>query len=528
MLRSRMRLSQLVAASEAVAATRARLKKRDLLSDLVLAAGVDERRAVVSWLSGELVGGKLGVGWAELSRLDVLPADVETLAIADVEVLLSSIAATAGRGSTVRRRELLIALFMRATQAEQSFLRRLMVGELRQGGLDGVMMDAVSHAAKIEPERFRRAVMLAGNLPQVAALALSEGVAALDRVRATVFTPIQAMLASPSEGLAQAVVELGGETQESVLLEWKLDGARVQVHRDGEEVRVYTRALQEVTSSVPEIVEVAQALPARRFILDGETIALRPDDRPRPFQETQARFARRLEVEAARATVPLSVFFFDLLLLDDELWLDRPLAERRVRLEALLPISHRVPSLECFTPGPAQAFLDDAVARGHEGVMVKSLASPYLAGSRGRAWQKVKRVHTLDLVVLAAEWGSGRRRGWLSNLHLGARDSRGGFVMLGKTFKGMTDETLRRQTEALLGLETSRDGHVVHVRPELVVEIAFDGVQASTQYPGGLALRFARVVRHRDDKPVEQADTIDSVLAIFERDRQLEVKTRDA
>ena len=252
MLRCRMRLSQLVAVSEAVAGTRARLKKRDLLAELLLLAAADERRAVVAWLSGELVGGKLGVGWAELSRLDVLPADVETLTISDVEAQLSDIAATAGRGSTIRRRELLIALFMHSTQGEQSFLRRLMVGELRQGGLDGVMMEAVSHAAGIEPERFRRAVMLAGDLPTVAALALSEGGAALDRVRATVFTPIQAMLASPSEGLAHAVVELAGEAREPVLLEWKLDGARVQVHRDGDEVRVYTRALQDATLSVPE------------------------------------------------------------------------------------------------------------------------------------------------------------------------------------------------------------------------------------------------------------------------------------
>ncbi|MEO6950374.1 MAG: ATP-dependent DNA ligase [Polyangia bacterium] len=523
-----MRLSELVAASESVAATRARLKKRDLLAELLLKAGPDERRPVVAWLSGELVGGKLGVGWAELSRLDVLAADVETLTVADVEAVLSDIAASAGRGSTIRRRELLIALFMRSTQAEQGFLRRLMVGELRQGGLDGVMMEAVAYAAKLEPDRFRRAVMLAGDLPKVAALALSEGVAALDRVRATVFTPIQAMLASPSEGLGEAIVELGGEGSSTVLLDWKLDGARVQVHREGDEVRVYTRALQEVTTSVPEIVEVARSLPARNFILDGETIALRPDGRPRPFQETQSRFARRLEVEAARATVPLSVFFFDLLLVDDELWLDHPLAQRRARLDALLPVAHRVPSLECNSQGPAQAFLDDAVGRGHEGVMVKSLSAPYLAGSRGRAWQKVKRVHTLDLVVLAAEWGSGRRRGWLSNLHLGARDAEGGFVMLGKTFKGMTDEILKRQTEELLAREVSRDDHVVHVRPELVVEIAFDGVQASSQYAGGLALRFARVVRYRGDKPVEEADTIDAVRAIFVHDRVLAVKTGDA
>ncbi len=523
-----MRLAELAAASAAVAANRARNKKRDLLSVLLKGAGSEEQRAVVAWLSGELVGGKLGVGWAELGRLDVMPAEVEKLTVAEVEHALSEIAATAGRGSSVQRRQLLIALFMRATVGEQDFLRRLMLGELRQGGLEGVMIEAVAQAAGIPSDRLRRAAMLAGDLPKVAALALSEGVESLDRVGLTVFAAVQPMLASPSDGLEESLAELCGETKTPALIEWKLDGARVQVHRDGDDVRVYTRAMQDVTASVPEVVAATLALPARRLILDGEVIALNPNGGPRPFQETQSRFATRREVEKARVEVPLSVFFFDLLLHDDRILLDQPLAERRNSLAQLVPASQRIPSLETAEPEVACTFLDDAIARGHEGVMAKSLSAPYHAGARGRAWQKVKRVHTLDLVVLAAEWGSGRRRGWLSNLHLGARDGQAGFVMLGKTFKGLTDELLRWQTEVFLERETSRDERCVRVRPELVVEIAFDGVQKSTQYPGGVALRFARVVRYRSDKTPDQADDLEAVRAIFTRDRQAASKQADA
>jgi DNA ligase-1 len=514
-----MRLAELAAASTAVAGTRARNKKRDLLAQLLKLTSSEEQQAVVAWLSGELVGGKLGVGWAELSRLDVMPAESETLTVADVAQALSEIAATAGRGSSAQRRQLLIALFMRATAAEQDFLRRLMVGELRQGGLEGVMIEAVSLASGIAPDRLRRAAMLAGDLPKVAQLALSEGQASLDRVGLTVFSAVQPMLASPSDGLEQALVEIGGEEKVPALIEWKLDGARVQVHRDGDVVRVFTRAMQEVTASVPEVIKATLALPARRLVLDGECIALTPSGAPRPFQETQSRFATRREVDKASVEVPLSVFFFDLLLLDDEIFLDHALTDRRAALTKVVPASLLIPNLETAEPAIARAFLDDAIARGHEGVMVKALSAPYQAGSRGRTWQKVKRVHTLDLVVLAAEWGSGRRRGWLSNLHLGARDGDGGFVMLGKTFKGLTDETLRWQTEALLEREVTRDPRGVRVRPELVVEIAFDGVQKSSQYPGGVALRFARVVRYRPDKTAEQADHIDAVKAIFNRDR---------
>ena len=509
------RFAEVAATSAAVAQVRGRLQKRDRLAALLRALAPDERRPAVAWLTGTMRQGKIGVGYAELGRLTVPPAELAALTIADVDAALDAIAACAGRGATARRRELVTGLFARATADEQAFLARVLGGELRQGGLDGVMTDAVAAAAGVEAGRVRRAAMLAGDLPSMAALALAEP-SALDRVAPRIGTPIEPMLASPSGGLEEAIRALAVDG--AALVEWKLDGARVQVHKDGDDVRVFTRALKDVTASVPEAVELARALPADRLILDGEAIALHPDGRPRPFQETQARFAKKSEVAAARAATPLSVFFFDAILIGEAL-LDRPLVERRAALARLLPAAHQLPSLQTTELAPARAFLDDALARGHEGVMVKALASPYQAGARGAAWQKVKPVHTLDLVVLAAEWGSGRRHGTLSNLHLGARDPDGGFVMLGKTFKGLTDELLAWQTAALLERQIAREGHVVRVRPELVVEIAFDGVQQSPTYAGGLALRFARVVRYRPDKPAHQADTIDQVRAIFTRAR---------
>ncbi len=508
-----MRLHDLSEASLALAATRSRLEKRDRLAALLVAAAPEERRAVVAWMSGVLLQRKIGVGYAEVSRLEVMQAPSATLEVGEVERYFDELAAVSGRGSTTRRRELLVALFIRATELEQGFLRRLLVGELRQGGQDGVMIEALAKATSLPAEQVRRAVMLAGDLPRVAALALGQGAAGLASIAVAVFTPLSPMLASPADDLAHALAEHG-----SALIEWKLDGARVQVHRDGEDVRVFTRALQDCTRSVPEVVEAALALPLGRFVLDGETLALNERGGPRPFQETLARFSTRVGVEAARATLPLSVFFFDVLLHGDELVLDRTLEERRALLTALVPATQRIPSIETTELSVAQAFYDGALKRGHEGVMVKALSAPYQAGARGSAWRKVKRIHTLDLVVLAAEWGSGRRRGWLSNLHLGARDG-DGWVMLGKTFKGMTDETLAWQTEQLLARQTDRKGQAVHVRPELVVEVAFDEVQRSVQYEGGYALRFARVVRYRPDKTARQADTIDAVRAIFERSR---------
>jgi len=384
-------------------------------------------------------------------------------------------------------------------------------GELRQGAQEGVLIDAVAKAAHVPSKALRRGVMMAGDLATVASAVLAEGEAGLSRFRVRMFTPVQPMLADTAEDVQAAVASL-----DDTAIEYKLDGARIQVHKDGDEVKVYSRALREVTASVPEVVEQVRALPSRSLILDGEVLALRPDGSPWPFQDTMRRFGRRLDVDAMRRELPLQSFFFDMLALDDRELVDERQADRFHALATALPSSIVIPHATSPTPEAAQAFLDAALARGHEGVMVKLRSSPYAAGSRGSAWLKVKAVRTLDLVVLAAEWGSGRRRGWLSNLHLGARDpERGGFVMLGKTFKGLTDELLAWQTGQFLARELTRDAYTVYVRPELVVEIAFNDIQVSPHYPGGLALRFARVKRYRPDKTAGEADTIDAVRAIY-------------
>ncbi|HSA81564.1 MAG TPA: ATP-dependent DNA ligase, partial [Geminicoccaceae bacterium] len=411
------------------------------------------------------------------------------------------------------RLRLLSELFARATEPEQDFLLRLLVGELRQGALEGVMIEAIAKAAKLPASEVRRAAMLAGDLEVVAQAALGEGAAGLARFAVQLFRPVQPMLAQPAEDAADALARLG-----EAAFEWKLDGARIQVHKGGDQVRVFTRKLNEVTGAVPEIVEVARALPAPELILDGEAIALRPDGRPQPFQITMRRFGRKLDVEAMRAQLPLHCFFFDALALAGETLIDRPGRERLAALDAALPGEVRIPRIVTGRLEDALAFIKDALERGHEGAMAKALDAPYEAGRRGAGWLKVKQAHTLDLVVLAAEWGSGRRRGWLSNLHLGARDEEaGGFVMLGKTFKGLTDQLLAWQTEQFLAREIARDSSTVHVRPELVVEIAFNDLQASPHYPGGLALRFARVKAYRSDKAPEDADTIATVRAIYAR-----------
>ena len=371
------------------------------------------------------------------------------------------------------------------------------------------MAEALAAAADLPPAEVQRALMLAGDLPTVAEAALTEGLSGLRRFALQLFRPLQPMLAHSAEDVPQALQRLG-----TAALEWKLDGARVQVHKGGDEVRVYSRRLNEVTAAVPEIVEAVRALPARELILDGEAIALRPDGTPLPFQATMRRFGRKLEVARMRAQMPLSPFFFDCLLLDGESLLEAPEDERFRALAAILPSGLLVPRLVTAEAAPAQAFLDAALGRGHEGILAKSPQAPYAAGRRGYQWLKVKKAHTLDLVVLAAEWGSGRRRGWLSNLHLGARDPAGGFVMLGKTFKGMTDEMLAWQTQKLLALAVARDAATVYVRPELVVEIDFNEIQASPRYPGGLALRFARVKSYRPDKRPEDADSIATVRSL--------------
>jgi DNA ligase-1 len=406
-----------------------------------------------------------------------------------------------------RRRQIVADLFAAATPDEQAFLRGLVSGELRAGALEGVMVDAIAAAAGAPVAAVRRAVMLRGEPAAVAAAVIERGPSGLAEFRLEVGRPVQPMLASTAASVDDAIAKLG-----EAALEWKLDGIRAQVHVSGGDVRVFTRSLDDITARVPEIVAAASTLPVTTAVFDGEAIALRRDGRPRPFQETGARVASHAPPEP----MPLSWFVFDALHLDGEDVIDAPSSERQQALASVLPEQLRVPRIVTRSPDDAAAFFADAVRRGHEGVVVKSLTATYEAGRRGAGWLKVKPVHTLDLVVLAAEWGHGRRRGWLSNLHLGARDPvSGGYVMLGKTFKGLTDELLRWQTERLLTLETARNDWQVFVRPELVVEIAFDGVQASPRYPGGVALRFARVVRYRDDKPADQADTIDAVRALL-------------
>ncbi len=514
-----MRLAELVERSAKVAATGSRRQKLDLIAELLRRLAPREIAPAVAFLSGGLPHGRMGVGGAALRRaFEAASAATEAqLEIEEVGRSLAALAQVSGRGSVSERNRLLGELLSRATAEEQAFLARLIHGELRQGALSGLMEEAVAAAATIDVAAVRRAHMLSGDLGEVARAALGEGRAGLDRFGLRLMRPLLPMLAQPAADLEEALERLGDAE-----LEWKLDGARVQVHRDGSEVRVFTRNLHEVTAAVPEIVEAVRALPVRSVVLDGEAIALRADGTPQPFQVSMRRFTRRLDVERMRQELPLDVFFFDLLHLDGGDLLAAPLGERSQALRERLPAALTLPRLRTADPAAADGFLAQALAAGHEGVMAKDPAGSYEAGRRGSAWLKVKPAQTLDLVVLAAEWGHGRRRGWLSNLHLGARDhERGGFVMLGKTFKGLDDATLAWQTERLQELAIGGDEWTVQVRPELVVEIAFSDLQESPRYPGGLALRFARVRRYRTDKTAAQADTISGVRALFARQRGL-------
>lgn len=509
-----MLLIDVAHASAEVAATSARLAKIARIADVLrLADDGDDVRVVVSWLSGELTQRQIGVGWASLRSVPE-PAAEPSLTVADVNARFGEIGATAGKGSQARRTELLAALFAAATGVEQTFLRRLLTGELRQGALLGVMTDAVGKAAEVPAAAVRRAAMLGGDLPAVAAAALAGGESSLEQFTLRAGNPVGPMLAQTATGVADALERLGG----TAMFEAKLDGARVQIHRRGDTVSVFTRSLDDVTARLPEVVEATLALPVTDLIADAEAIALRADGRPHRFQITASRFGRR-GGNAAEHSQKLSVFFFDLLHVDGVDLLDLPAADRIAKLDAIVPPTQRVDRLVTSDSERAQAFLDTTLGAGHEGVMAKSPTAPYEAGRRGAGWLKVKPVHTLDLVVLAVEWGSGRRTGKLSNIHLGARDPEtGGFVMLGKTFKGMTDEMLAWQTDRFLEIaDGPTDGYVVKVRPEQVVEIAFDGLQTSTRYPGGMALRFARVLRYRGDKTAADADTIDTVRTFYER-----------
>jgi len=542
-------LTELVLTSQAVAATPRRSVKIDKIAGLLREASPAEVPVVVAFLSGELRQRQIGVGYAALGGLltgdGAAGGTAPTLTVSEVDAVFAEVGAVTGPGAQAARKRLLAGLFGRATAGERDFLIRLIAGELHQGALEGVMTEAVARAAGVPASEVRRAHLLGGSLQAVAAAALgapapapvpaspgaapatipapaiSAASAALRSFGLQVGRPLRPMLASSASSIAAAFARVS-----PAAVEWKIDGIRIQVHRDDAGVAVFTRTLDNITARVPEIAEAALALDVRQAVLDGEAVALRPGGRPRPFQVTAGRTGSHTDVGRQRADVPLTAFFFDLLHLDGTDLIDEPASDRHALLTRVVPADLLIPRVVTADVAAAEAFLADAVARGHEGVVVKSLPGLYAAGRRGSEWIKVKPRHTLDLVVLAAEWGHGRRRGWLSNLHLGARDpASGGLVMLGKTFKGLTDEMLTWQTARLLELAEEparrpagdpRDAYgVLRVRPELVVEVAFDGVQASPRYPGGLALRFARVLRHRPDKPASEADTIDAVRALW-------------
>lgn len=507
-----MLFSALVSVSSAVTEVSGRLEKTRRLAAFLQTVPPDEIEIAVAFLAGSPAQGRIGLGWSLISQAGkaASPAVAEaTLTLSEVDDALGTIARTSGAGSSRARLTQLASLLARATASERDFLIRLLFGELRQGALEGILLDAIARASASSVETIRQAAMTSGSLMTVARVALTEGPDALSRFVIELFRPVQPMLAESAGSVDEAMGDLG-----QAMLEFKLDGARIQVHKQGRDVRVFTRNLRDVTAAVPEVVETIGTLSPDDLIVDGEVIALDKDGRPLPFQETMRRFGRKLEVDRLRRDLPLTPFLFDCLYLNGQSLLDQPLSERRKQLTDIAP-HHVVPHILTSVLSEAETFMNEAVSRGHEGIMAKALDARYIAGSRGRSWLKVKVVRTLDLVVLAAEWGHGRRTGKLSNLHLGARNTEsGGFVMLGKTFKGLTDEMLAWQTKALLDLETHRDTYTVYVRPELVVEVAFNDVQESPQYPGRLALRFARVKAYRQDKSASEADTIETVRSI--------------
>jgi DNA ligase 1 len=501
-----MLLASVVDTSRRVTDTTKRLEKIDLLARLIRQLSPDEIEIVVPFLSGQTRQGRIGIGYAALRGARNSPAASATLEILEIDGILQTITGVSGSGSQRQRLELLQSMFSRATEAEQQFLTGLLMGELRQGALEGIMLEGVAKAAGLPPDRVRRAAMMAGDIARVARAALEQGEAGLAQYDVQLFRPIQPMLAQSADDVPEALACI-----EEAALEYKMDGARVQVHKSGDDVVVYSRSLKDVTAAVPEVVELTRALPAKDLILDGEVLSLQPDGRPQPFQITMRRFGRKLDVHRMRQELPMTPFWFDLLYLNGGPLLDEPQARRFAALSELSR-EHLIPNLVTNDARAAAEFLEQALARGHEGIMAKAIDAKYAAGARGQSWVKVKRARTLDLVILAAEWGNGRRKGWLSNLHLGARDTqKGGFAMLGKTFKGLTDEMLEWQTQELLRLEIGRDSYTVHVKPELVVEIAFNEIQVSPRYVSGLALRFARVKRYRTDKTAAEADTFETV-----------------
>jgi DNA ligase-1 len=510
-------LGSLVEASDRVSAASARLAKVRELAQFLRTLEPSELAVGVLYLSGEVPQGRCGIGQTALRAADtVAAASAPSLSIAEVDEKLTHIAALRGKGVATRRAAALGELFARATVPERRFLARVLLGDLRQGALVGVMADAIALAAGRPVSEVRRAMMYAPDIGVVAQAALREDSPGFADFQLEILSPIAPMLAQTAADPAEALLQLGGEAA----FEWKMDGARIQVHKSGATVRIYTRNLNEVSAAIPEIVERVRALPADELILDGEALAFDATERPHPFQVTMRRFGRKLDVERLQAELPMRAMFFDCLRLGSESLADRPARERFHALALALPESLRIPQLITSSDAEAQAFYDSALAAGHEGVMAKALDAPYEAGNRGSSWLKIKRAHTLDLVVVAAEWGHGRRTGKLSNLHLGALDpATGEYVMLGKTFKGLTDRMLEWQTKELLAREVRRDEMTVYVQPELVAEIAFSDLQASPRYPGGLALRLARVKRYRTDKGADQADTMTTVRRIYESQR---------
>jgi DNA ligase-1 len=495
-------LADVVSASKAVTETAARSRKVAILSDLLRRLDASEVPIAVGFLTGVPRQGRVGVGYATIYGIDTPSADEPTLVVDDLDEAIARVLAMTGSGSAARRREILEGLLARTTAAEADFVKRLFTGGLRQGALAGVMTDAVAKAAGVPLELARRALMLSGDLTRTAELALTSGEDGLRAVGFELFRPVLPMLASTAESAGDAIM---GFQRASV--EWKLDGIRIQVHRRGDDVRIYTRNLNEITGALPGIAAAVGRLPVAQAVFDGEALWM-GEDGPAAFQDTVSQIDGDAQLEG------VVTFLFDVLHIDGEDLLDTPLETRAARLEAVAP-NLRIPGTLTSDAATAERVLEEALAAGHEGIVVKDAASVYAAGRRGKAWRKVKPVRTYDLVVLGAEWGHGRRQGWLSNLHLGARDENGGFVMVGKCFKGLTDELLTWQTEALLERETARKGIAVLVRPELVVEIALDGVQASTRYAGGVALRFARVKRYRRDKTADEADTIQDLRALL-------------
>src|SRR5581483_4603986 len=506
-----MLLAEVVDVSARVAATPARTAKIAALADLLGRLAPDEVEPAVGFLVGEPRQGRIGVGWASVRRAtldqrDRAAAGEPSITIGEVDRALTELAATTGDGSVAARAALLDGLLARASRAEADFVADLLTGGLRQGALEGVMAEAVAKAAGVPAAAVRRACMLAGDLGHAAAVALAEGRPGLEAVGLEVLRPVQPMLASTAADVAEAIAGLGLSS-----VEWQLDGVRLQVQKAGGDGRIYTRNLNDITDRMPEGVEIVRGLSAERVVLDGEALTMSEGARPQPFQDTMSRVGRR----SGEPTATVAPHFFDCLHLDGDDLLDRPLLDRLAALERVAG-PWRIPGEVTDDAAAAEAVLHAALAAGHEGVVVKGAHSPYEAGRRGQSWRKVKVARTFDLVVLGAEWGHGRRKGWLSNLHLGARDPRTGeFVMVGKTFKGLTDKTLAWQTERFLELETHREGITVFVRPEIVAEIALDGVQTSTRYPGGVALRFARLKTYRSDKSPAEADTIDSLRALL-------------